>query len=78
MLNYFSGFFPVKHQYSLVLLFDDGKEVSKVFASRDAANETMYEIIGKRGLAVKKIYNDKHEKTYICTNGAEFHINRVI
>ena len=63
------------HYYTLVLS-GAKKKVSKLFKSRDAANNCMYELIGKLGLSIEKVYDDKHDKTYICNNGAEFHINR--
>lgn len=74
MLNLFNNYGG--HRYTLVLL-GVGKTISKVFYSRTAANEAMYELIGKYNLSLRKVYNDKHDKTYLCTNGAEFHINRV-
>ena len=63
------------HYYTLVLL-GAKKNVSRLFKSRDAANTVMYELMGKLGLSIEKVYDDKHDKTYICNNGAEFHINR--
>ena len=65
-----------QYSYSLVLI-GTGKTVSKTFSSRDAANQAMYRLMGKRRLTLKKVYNDNHDKTYICNEGAEFHINRV-
>lgn len=63
------------HLYSLVLI-GFHKNYSKNFFSRESAMETMYDLMTKYHLKLKKIYDDKHDKTYICTNGAEFHINR--
>ena len=63
------------HLYTLVLL-GAKKKVSKLFKSRYAANNVMYKLMGKLGLSIEKVYDDKHDKTYICNNGAEFHINR--
>lgn len=53
-----------------------GKLVSKTFNSRNAANDAMYRLIGKYGLKITKIYDDKHSKTYICNDGVKFYINR--
>ena len=63
------------HYYTLVLLVAK-KIVSNLFKSRYAANNVMYELMGKLGLSIEKVYDDRHDKTYICNNGAEFHINR--
>ena len=63
------------HYYTLVLL-GAKKKVSKLFKSRYAANNVMYKLMGKLGLSIEKVYDDHHDKTYICNNGAEFHINR--
>ena len=63
------------HYYTLVLL-GAKKNVSRLFKFRDAAITVMYELMGKLGLSIEKVYDDKHDKTYICNNGAEFHINR--
>lgn len=65
-----------QHSYSLVLL-GAGKVVSKTFNSRHAANQAMYRLMGKHNLTLKKVYDDNHDKTYICNEGAEFHINRI-
>lgn len=75
MLNIFNDW-NSGHQYTLVLL-GAGKTVSKTFNSRDAANTAMYKLMGKHGLSLEKVYDDNHDKTYICNKGAEFHINRV-
>jgi len=47
------------------------------FSSRQEANKRMYEIIGKKKLVIKEVYDDKHFKTYVCNNGVKFYINRV-
>ena len=64
------------HRYSLVLI-GAGKTVSKMFNSRHDANQAMYKLMGKHKLSLEEVHNDNHDKTYICSNGAEFHINRV-
>ena len=63
------------NKYSFVLI-GAGVNVDKMFLTRHAANEEMYRLIRKHNLKVIKTYEDKHYKTYICSNGAEFHINR--
>ena len=63
-----------RHTYTLAA---EGLKVQeKRFASRQAANEEMYRIVGKQGLQLAKVYDDKHFKTYIFSNGARIHINR--
>lgn len=75
MLNLF-GSWESGHQYTLVLI-GTGKRISKTFNSRNAANQAMYKLMGKYKLSLEKVYDDKHDKTYICNKGAEFHINRL-
>jgi hypothetical protein len=75
MLDLF-GNWESGHQYTLVLI-GAGKTVSKTFNSRNAANQAMYKLMGKHKLSLEKVYDDKHDKTYICNKGAEFHINRL-
>ena len=72
MFNLFS-----KESYTLVLLVNDKNVVSKTCPTLEAAKEVMYSIMHKRGLSLKKAYNDYQAKTYICHGGAEFHINRI-
>lgn len=49
---------------------------TEIFYSRANAEEQMYKIINKKGLKLVEIYNDKHYKTYICSNGVRFYIHR--
>lgn len=46
------------------------------FGSRTAAENAMHEVLGKRGLSVREVYDDKHDKTYVCGNGIRFYITR--
>ena len=63
-----------KHTYVLAV---EGLKVKEMhFASRQAANEEMYALIGRKSLQLKQVYDDKHFKTYIFTNGVRIHINR--
>lgn len=50
---------------------------SKEFDSRDEAKEQMYKVLSKNHLTILKIYDDKHDKTYVCNNGVKFYINRM-
>lgn len=64
------------HMYSFYM---DGvkKPIDKLFNSRDAANNLMYELCGKYGLHIEEVYDDHHDKTYKCNKGVSFHINRM-
>ena len=63
-----------KHTYTLAV---EGLKVKDgYFASRQAANNEMYKIIGKYGLQLREVWDDKHFKTYIFENGVRIHINR--
>ena len=53
------------------------KQVNQTFSTREQANKQMYKICSKKGIYIVKTYDDKHDKTYFGSNGAEFHINRV-
>lgn len=50
--------------------------VSETFSSRQAANERMYSICSRRGLRISEVYDDNHDKTYICDNGVRFYVQR--
>lgn len=70
MIDYYFN----KHTYVLAV---EGLNIrTKRFASRQAANEEMYKIVGKKGLQLTKVYDDKHFKTYIFDGGVRIHINR--
>lgn len=63
------------HYYSLAAT--GVKFKGRTFSSRALAEKCMYKFFTKKGLKVDHIYDDKHYKTYICTNGARFYINRI-
>jgi len=63
-----------EHTYTLAA---EGLNIKpRRFATRQAANEAMYEIVGKNGLELAQVYDDKHFKTYVYANGVKIHINR--
>lgn len=64
------------NKYTYVLAVEGLNIKSKRFASRQAANEEMYKIVGRKGLQLAQVYDDKHFKTYIYNNGVRIHINR--
>ena len=61
--------------YSLAVIGLDRK-YNKGFATRTAANEYMYKLCGKFDLKINEVWNDKHSKTYHCSNGVTFYIQR--
>lgn len=63
-----------EHRYSLAAT--GIKFHAKDYGSRIAATEAMYKEMGKRGLRIEKVYDDKHYKTYICQDNVRFYINR--
>jgi len=64
------------HTYSFVFLRPGKRTVGNTFASRNLANEEMYKMIKKYDLKVSKVYEDHHDKTYICSDGSSFVIDR--
>jgi len=73
MFNY-NPFTNSEHTYTLAV---EGLKVRDMsFSSRQAANNEMYKIIGKYGLQLTNVWDDKHFKTYIFANGVRIHINR--
>ena len=74
----FLGDFGVNssHRYELNL-FQGPCNLDETYGSRSAAESRMYEICDKYNLQIVKVYPDKHFKTYICSSGATFHINRM-
>ena len=65
-----------KHSYTFCYI-NGRKQINRVYNSREIAKSKMYEICDKERLAIVKVWNDNHDKTYFTDNGAEFHINRV-
>lgn len=63
-----------KHTYCLAAT--GLKMRDRKFFSRESAKEEMYAVMSKKGLQLLEVYDDKHYKTYVCTNGVRFHINR--
>lgn len=72
------SFYPnlCEHSYSLATV-GLKKNTTKVFRSRGAANEYMYNVLAKNHLAIRKVYDDKHDKTYKCGDGIAFYIQRM-
>ena len=36
----------------------------------------MYKIMAKYHLTLQKVFDDNHDKTYVCDNGVRFYIQR--
>ena len=71
----FNVFTISEHRYSLAATGIKFK--SAEYTSREVAKKDMYYYVSKLGLHIIKVYDDKHDKTYICDNGARFYINRL-
>jgi hypothetical protein len=63
------------HNYSFAVI-GLSKKYNKSFSTRSAANEYMYKLCHKFGLTIEETYNDNHDKTYLCTKGVTFYIQR--
>lgn len=68
-------FYSQTHGYSFAAS-GLGKKVDRSFSSRNAANEYMYKLCKKYGLSIIETWDDHHDKTYVCTNGVKFYIQR--
>lgn len=69
------SFLPCNHDYSFAVT-GLGKIKSKTFSSRNDANKHMYKLCYKYGLKINEVWNDNHDKTYICNKGVKFYIQR--
>lgn len=63
--------------YAYTLAATGTKFRTKTFSSRQAAQNYMYEYCGKHHHIIDHVYDDKHFKTYICSDGVRFYINRM-
>jgi hypothetical protein len=63
------------HNYSFAVI-GLGKQRHRVFPTREAANEHMHNLCAKHGLTIEEVWNDNHDKTYICNKGVTFYIQR--
>lgn len=63
------------HNYTLVA--EGKKKFDKTFLTRSEATKKMYELVNALNLKIEKVYEDRHDITYICNdNITRFHINR--
>lgn len=63
------------HSYSVAVV-GLPRRYNRVFLTRDAANDYMYKVCRKLGLAITEVWNDNHDKTYHCNHGVTFYIQR--
>ena len=63
------------HSYSFAVI-GLGKQRHRTFPSREMANEHMHKLIAKHKLVIEEVWNDNHDKTYICNKGVTFYIQR--
>ena len=47
-----------------------------IYNSRQQAEKVMYKMVNKLGTKIVTIYEDHHDKTYICDNNVSFYIQR--
>lgn len=71
----FDYFYQPRHTYSVVVT-DSNHRYCRSFSSRENAKLKMYALCRKWGVQVVKVWDDNHDKTYICSDGSQFHINR--
>lgn len=69
-------FFLNENEHTYSLSATGMKFHDKLYSSRDAAKKDMYKCMARKGLTLMQVYDDKHYKTYICSNGVRFYINR--
>lgn len=72
MFNFFNH-----HSYTVAAIGLPQK-YSKVFYSRQEANDYMYKVCRKYGITIREIWEDNHDKTYHCTKGVTFFIQRAM
>jgi len=68
---YFNG--CGNHTYTLAAT--GMKFKTRVFSTRENASYELYKFCGKHGLKIQKVYDDKHDKTYVCGD-VRFYISR--
>jgi len=64
-----------KHRYSLAS--SDQSFGEQDFLTRSDAKREMNRALKERGISVVEVYDDKHDKTYCCSDGTKFFINRI-
>lgn len=70
----FVNFLTKNHTYSFAAT--GIKVKSKTFSTREDANQLMYKVMAKHHLTLQEVFNDHHDKTYVCDKGVCFYIQR--
>jgi len=66
-----------KHTYSLEGVgVKRDRSFNRVYFTRENAEKEMYRLMKKYSTHAVKVYEDNHDKTYVCDNGATFYICR--
>lgn len=66
-----------KHAYVLDGVGIQDKAFKKTYFTRDNAEKEMYRLMNKYSTKAVKVYEDNHDKTYVCANGMTFYISRL-
>lgn len=67
-----------KHYYTFAVLgLGHDRKFDRTFNTREAANDYMHKLMHKYGIKLIEVWDDKHFKTYKCSNNVRFFINRV-
>ena len=66
-----------KHIYTFAVIGMKRSRHDRIFMSRSSAIKYMHKLANKYNLKLIKMYDDKHFKTYIYTDGVKMFINRV-
>lgn len=72
---FFGGYMP-SHRYTFVEVVDGRTCKSRMYDSRHDAEQAMYVLLGKHRARIVKMYDDKHDKVYFDSTGAQYIISR--
>lgn len=65
------------HRYTFTVLgLGKNRKFDRTFSTRQAANSYMYDIMREYGLKLVEVWDDKHCKTYRCSDDVSIFINR--
>lgn len=63
-------------RYSFALVRPGKRTLQREFYSRHAANQFMYDRCARLNIKIIETWDDNHDKTYICSDGSSFYIQR--
>ena len=66
-----------KHAYVLEGVGVHDKSFEKTYFNRDSAEKEMYRLMDKYATKAVEVFEDNHDKTYVCDNGMTFYISRL-